>query len=240
MRKPSKSFTLIELLIVIAIMAILAGMLLPALNKAKQMAQGTGCLGNLKQFGIALANYQSDYKEYNCYALYDLSPYSNWMTSLGPYCGMKKITVYAANPDPWTVKMWLCPAQDAKTYRKSYGYWFSYFASAATRNGQYVKQSFFGVVSSTMQYQPLKSSMFHSPGKIVGFTDCRKSGSDAVYFWMFYDKKYNNRVEFENAGFSARHSGKTNAMYLDGHAAAFTPAYPVDYNSEWTGGKLIR
>ena len=57
-------FTLIELFIVVAVIAILMGMFLPALNKARKAAQGTQCISNAKQVGIALAGYFSDFREY--------------------------------------------------------------------------------------------------------------------------------------------------------------------------------
>jgi prepilin-type N-terminal cleavage/methylation domain-containing protein/prepilin-type processing-associated H-X9-DG protein len=64
MKTVRKAFTLVELLVVIGIIAVLIGILLPSLSKARQSAQTTACLANLRTLGQSIVNYSVDNKGY--------------------------------------------------------------------------------------------------------------------------------------------------------------------------------
>ena len=58
------AFTLVELMVVVAILVLLIALLLPAIQSARESSRTTSCRNNLKQIGIALANYESVHKEF--------------------------------------------------------------------------------------------------------------------------------------------------------------------------------
>ncbi len=122
----SGAFTLVELLVVIAVIAILAGMLLPVLGRAKKEALTTSCRNNLHQLGIALQGYATDHDDVlppNNY-VYDVSTgrpierHDSWCPGLAPFdLTTSNLQAGVIWPYIGTASTYHCPADPGKIKR---------------------------------------------------------------------------------------------------------------------------
>ncbi|MCS7253371.1 MAG: DUF1559 domain-containing protein [Armatimonadota bacterium] len=133
------AFSLIELLIVVAVVSLLIGLLYPALVRAREQARKTACASNLRQIGLALMMYTADYDES---FPNDGNPYlwwgRYWRWLLMPYLGL--LQMHSGNPLKATSgapDVFLCPSDYIAPQRwdsTSYGYSAAFYHSAEQIN----------------------------------------------------------------------------------------------------------
>jgi prepilin-type N-terminal cleavage/methylation domain-containing protein/prepilin-type processing-associated H-X9-DG protein len=251
MRRDRRAFTLIELLVVVAIIAILAAILFPVFARAREKARQASCASNLKQIGLAMAMYASDYDDH-------LPPTWVWVPASWPppaqgywYKGfwMWDVPLYpyvrtgtaGSNGKMQGHGVWQCPSgyTSSQAHARNYGCNLSVFGYLNMDEATY----------GAGYQEPLSLSAVNSPASCIGYLD---AGCYAMSYgnvtnpcaaiWYVPGTAQADAPRFAAAGEAGdymdadfrngRHNGQVNICYLDGHVKSI-PGQSLWNHPEW-------
>ena len=233
--KKNPRFTLIELLMVIAIIAILAALLLPALRKGKTLAKGVECVGRKKQIGVATQQYLADNHDtyYSAFMGEELQGRSNqdldvytrwWPYHMMSYLGMKTETW--DDSCRYENGIFGCPSILIRS-----GYKFRDFPVGYNTLvfGDYPRCT--EVPGGTVG---VKQSQIRHPSRQLTHGESCKYNDDDVSYRLVGWFQFNGQVRI-----AFRHARKSNIIYADGHVSPEPPEHlyvkeatmlPFNYN----------
>jgi prepilin-type N-terminal cleavage/methylation domain-containing protein/prepilin-type processing-associated H-X9-DG protein len=203
------AFTLVELLVVIAILSILSGLLLPALNKAKEQARGIVCVSNMRQIGFAVQCYIDDHGLFPGRIVGGVTPPGamSFFSGLEPYLGF----IPPGNCKPDQAGVYYCPSD--VTHTKPSPVYGSYLAQESYGLNYYMR---WDAVGATPEYKAKKPSALPNPSSLVYRIDAiHKIAYSGVMFSV-------NTYPFKSTGdenicAEFRHSDKANTQFADFH-----------------------
>ena len=200
-----RAFTLIELLAVIAILGLLAGLLLPALQQAKAKVHGSACLYNLKQWGLGMQIYAADHDD----SLPDEGAATPNPNSIGRgwYVALPRALGLPPYPDmPWRTNallrpgpsLFICPANPRRAANNNlFHYCLNEHVDGTGTNDHRVGLS-----------------SFTQPARLVYLFDNGKRAA----------------VAQQNNVHTNLHQSGAQFLFLDGHTARFRNAEYWDFN----------
>lgn len=244
--KPGSAFTLIELLVVTGIIAILAALLLPALTRAKALAQSVKCKSNLRQIGLGLRMYVDDSSIYPQIRQRG-TPWSGWAPALNAYLKQPLVWRNGGNltdenfiPQPGGV--FLCPS-DKRTKWHGAGGSYGYNSAGISWDGIIVNSKadakyeplglgcrgrfLASLMDVTSSPEPVPESAVAVPSEMMAIGDAYDGGQNKPYDtrWDVYESlghiaREGSEFAFTNlrapTGFK-RHQERLNVVFCDGH-----------------------
>ena len=221
-------FTLVELLIVIAIIAILAGMLLPTLNRARERANSISCVSNLRQIQSAVSGYADDHRGTfpNIYVgtvTAENDPDANWIYTLYQEKYLTSGSIFICRSqhrktDDTDTKFLADPASVRFYNNGSYGYNWLYLGTRILEGRSGDRQwNLFCYNNGQFRNKVRK------PSETISLVDVVRVGSrergSCVASYMYLNSSEESREELLDGNVDPRHSGGCNIAWVDGHVS---------------------